>query len=174
MDINLKFITEQGLSPDEYTYLYVVYRDAYPLLEKLKLSDVRQGLIDDGWLVEGDLDLVSSKFERLFVSDFDAMFTELIATYPNRVKTSSGTVRVLCAKDPDAHSNKKARSRYQRIVKNKPNLHAHIIECLKKQLTVQESQYMQNIETWLNNYTWERYADIDDKDENERRITRKL
>mgnify|MGYP003637700291 CR=1 FL=1 len=174
MEIDLKFITEQDLSPDEYTYLYIVYRDAYPLLEKVKLSDIRQGLIDDGWLVEGDLDLVSSKFERLFISDFDSMFAELIATYPNRVKTSSGSVRVLCAKDPEAHSNKKARSRYMRVVKNKPKLHSHIIECLNNQLKVTEIEYMQNIETWLNNYTWERYTDIDEKDGNERRITRKL
>lgn len=175
MDIDLKFITDQNLSPDEYTYLYIVYREAYPLLEKVKLSDIRQGLIDDGWLVEGDLDLVSSKFERLFVNDFDVMFAELIATYPNRVKTSSGSIRVLCAKDPQAHSNKKARSRYERVVKNKPHLHTYIIDCLKKQLKVMDDQYMQNIETWLNNYTWEKYADIEDNGGNEeRRITRKL
>ena len=59
MDINLKLITEHDLSPDEYTYLYIVHKEAYKLLDKVKFSDIRQGLIDKGWLVEGELDLVS-------------------------------------------------------------------------------------------------------------------
>ena len=77
MDINLKLITEHDLSPDEYTYLYIVHKEAYKLLEKVKFSDIRQGLIDKGWLVEGELDLVSGKFERLFVSDIDEMFARI-------------------------------------------------------------------------------------------------
>jgi hypothetical protein len=45
---------------------------------------------------------------------------------------------------------------------------------LRNQLKVTELQYMQNIETWLNNYTWEKYEDIDEDGKSERRITRKL
>jgi hypothetical protein len=174
MDINLKLITEHDLSPDEYTYLYIVHKEAYKLLDKVKFSDIRQGLIDKGWLVEGELDLVSGKFERLFVSDIDEMFAELLSTYPNRVKTSSGNVRVLSGKDPDATSNKKAKRRYERIVKNKPHIHTKVMQGLRNQLKVTELQYMQNIETWLNNYTWEKYEDIDEDGKSERRITRKL
>ena len=116
MDINLKLISSQDLSPDEYVYLYIVYREAYAILDDVKLSDVRQNLIDTGWIIEGELDLVSAKFEKLFVSNIDEMFAELISLYPNRVKTSSGNIRVLCAKDPEAASNAKAKRRYERVV----------------------------------------------------------
>jgi len=174
MDINLKLISSQDLSPDEYVYLYIVYREAYAILDDVKLSDVRQNLIDTGWIIEGELDLVSAKFEKLFVSNIDEMFAELISLYPNRVKTSSGNIRVLCAKDPEAASNAKAKRRYERVVKSKPHLHAKVMQGLRNQLKVTEMQYMQNIETWLNNYTWEKYENIDESDGESKRNTRKL
>ena len=37
MDINLKLISSQDLSPDEYVYLYIVYREAYAILDDVKL-----------------------------------------------------------------------------------------------------------------------------------------
>jgi hypothetical protein len=101
------------------------------------------------------------------------MFAELISIYPNRVTTSSGNVRVLCAKNPDAASNKKAKKRYSKLVANKPHIHKYIIRCLNNQLKVQDIAYMQNIETWLNNYTWEKYENVEDGEKRER-ISRKL
>ena len=64
---------------------------------------------------------------------------ELLSTYPNRVKTSSGNVRVLSGKDPDATSNKKAKRRYERIVKNKPHIHIKVMQGLRNQLKVTEA-----------------------------------
>ena len=48
---------------------------------------------------------------------------------------------------------------------------------LNVQLKVEKDslEYMQLLETWLNNYTWEKYTNIEDNGENsENRITRKL
>ena len=57
-------------------------------------------------------------------------------------------------------------------------MHDHIIKCLKIQLEVEKDSlgYMQNLETWLNNHTWEKYEDItyEDKSNETQRITRQL
>ena len=50
---------------------------------------------------------------------------------------------------------------------------------LDVQLTVEKNnlQYLQNLETWINNHTWEKYENITENDtkDNERpRITRSL
>ena len=170
MDLNIRLISENNLSPDEYVFLYIVYKNGQKLLDKVKLIYDPVDLQKRGWI---DEEGVTTQFLDLFVSDVDAMFAELISLYPNRVRNSSGNVRVLCAKDPDAASNKKAKKRYAKLVANKPHLHKYIIKCLSNQLRVQDIAYMQNIETWLNNYTWEKYETVEDGKERER-IIRKL
>lgn len=170
MDLNIRLISENNLSPDEYVYLYIVYKNAQNLLDKVKLKYDPADLQLRGWVNENT---VTEKFLDLFVSDVDVMFAELISIYPNRVTTSSGNVRVLCAKNPDAASNKKAKKRYSKLVANKPHIHKYIIRCLNNQLKVQDIAYMQNIETWLNNYTWEKYENVEDGEKRER-ISRKL
>ena len=104
------------------------------------------------------------------------MFDELISTYPNRVHTSTST-RVLCAADPKAKTNLKAKKRYKLVVGNKLHVHNRIIKLLKVQLKMQEDSlgYMQNLETWINNHTWEKYENINENDgRTTKRITRSL
>lgn len=178
MELDLKYITENNISPNGYVYLYIVYKEAYPLLSKVHLSkNIDDRLFTAGWLEKKDkVYVVTQKYIDTFVTDIDRMFKELIEIYPNRVKKSNGGTRVLCTKDPEAQSNLKAKKRYERIIAGKPHLHVHILSCLHKQLSSEKNnlEYMQNLETWLNNYTWERYADIDENDNEETRITRKL
>ena len=74
-------------------------------------------------------------------------------------------------------SNKKAKMKYKKIVYNKPYLHKYIIKCLTTQLAHDQDNlgYMQNFETWINNHTWEKYADINPiKNVGDGRQTRQL
>tara|TARA_R110000744_G_scaffold206483_1_gene325097 strand:- start:1788 stop:2306 length:519 start_codon:yes stop_codon:yes gene_type:complete len=172
MDLNIKLISQNNLSPDEYVFLYLLHKGAAHLTSKMRLNIDTEYLFNEGWIQE-EADRVTVKYTSLFVSDMDQMFAELIANYPNRVKTRTGEIRVLCAKDPKATTNTKAKNRYAKIVAKKPHLHVYIIKCLENQLKVVDHAYMQNLETWLNNYTWERYEEIDGNGE-ETRIARKL
>lgn len=171
MDLNIRLISQNNLSPDEYVFLYIVYKGGQEHLSKIKLNIDLNSLQEGGWVDTNGA--ITTKYTDLFISDIDVMFAELIHKYPNRVKTSKGETRVLCAKDPNAATNIKAKKRYTKIVKNKPHIHKYIMGCLDNQLKVVDTAYMQNLETWLNNYTWERYEDITDGKQ-ETRIDRKL
>ena len=84
----------------------------------------------------------------------------------------------LHAKDPDAQANLKSKLRYRKIIGTKVYKHKHIIECLNKQLLIERNSlsYFQNLETWINNHTWEKYENLDEHDTGETttRITRSL
>ena len=93
-----------------------------------------------------------------------------------KVSTNRG-FRILHAADPDCKSNNKARAKYSRIVGTKKFVHDKIIKLLKVQLKVERDrlEYMQGLEVWLNNHTWEKYINIDENaEQSENRITRRL
>ena len=52
------------------------------------------------------------------------------------------------------------------------------MKCLNNQLRIERDNlgYLQNLETWINNHTWEKYENLDENDtrENTTRITRSL
>ena len=68
----------------------------------------------------------------------------------------------------------KAKNKYRKITGEKVNVHKRIMKLLNVQLSQGNLGYLQNLETWLNNYTWEKYIDMDLKEENDGRITRSL
>ena len=106
------------------------------------------------------------------------MFAELISTYPMKVMTTDRGVRVLHAKDPDSKANARCKAKYRKIVGDKLYKHKHIMKCLDTQLTMERNNlaYMQNLETWINNHTWEKYENLDENDTKQQtnRITRSL
>ena len=106
------------------------------------------------------------------------MFAELVSTYPMKVGSPGRGIRILHAKDPNAKANEKAKNRYKRIVGTKVYKHKHLLNCLNKQLIIDQDSlaYLQNLETWINNHTWEKYENIDENDSNktQNRTTRQL
>lgn len=106
-------------------------------------------------------------------SDLDGFFLELILRYPFKVGTGT-KVRVLHAVDPEAHSNRKLKQLYGRILGVRPaERHAEIMALLDKELTFRRDnlQYLQALETWLNQRSWEKWKDVTDTDDGEGRIT---
>ena len=177
IEINLSLLQDIGLSPDDYTYLYIIYRKAFSYKMLLRVSP---RLETDGWIVyKNDISehVIQQQFRDLFVSNFDSMFAQLCNAYPFKVESPTRGVRVLHAKDPKSASNKKARNKYKKIVSNKPHLHKYIMKCLQLQLEHEKENlgYLQNFETWINNHTWEKYEDMNINDiKDDRRNTRKL
>ena len=174
IEIDLELLKTTNLSADEYIGLYLELRKGYTYLEELNLNIDWNKLETQGYIKDKT---ITDKFRNMFSNNFDAMFEELISTYPSKVNTSNG-VRVLHAVDPKAKSNLKARNRYKKVVGNKLHVHNRIINLLKVQLNVQQDNlaYLQNLETWINNHTWEKYENINENDKRTvaQRITRSL
>ena len=174
IEIDLELLKTTNLSPDEFIGLYLVFRKGYTYLDELNLNIDWTNLERKGYVKN---ELETDKFKSLFSNNFDLMFSELISVYPNKVSTSTG-VRVLHAVDPKAKSNLKAKNRYKRIVSNRLHVHNRIMKLLKVQLKIQEDNlaYLQNLETWINNHTWEKYENLEENDTREitTRITRSL
>ena len=177
IDVNL--LVENGISADDFLALYAIYRKGFKTLDKLKLNPNWDDLQSKGYVKLGDSvekHIIRQEFIDLFSSDFDQMFAELISTYPMKVSTNRG-YRILHAADPNCKSNQKAKAKYSRIVGTKKFVHEKIIKLLKVQLRVERDklEYMQQLEVWLNNHTWEKYINMDENaGQSENRITRRL
>ena len=177
IDVNL--LIENNISADDFLALYAIYRKGFKTLDKLELNPNWDNLQSKGYVKLGDSvekHVIRQEFIDLFSSDFDQMFAELINTYPMKVRTNRG-YRILHAADPDCKSNQKAKAKYSRIVGTKKFVHDKIIKLLKVQLRVERDklEYMQQLEVWLNNHTWEKYINMDENaGQSENRITRRL
>tara|TARA_R100000654_G_scaffold49840_1_gene75991 strand:+ start:830 stop:1375 length:546 start_codon:yes stop_codon:yes gene_type:complete len=179
LQIDVNLLVENGISADDFLALYAIYRKGFKTLDKLKLNPNWDDLQSKGYVKLGDSvekHIIRQEFIDLFSSDFDQMFAELISTYPMKVSTNRG-YRILHAADPNCKSNEKAKAKYSRIVGTKKFVHDKIIKLLNVQLRVERGklEYMQQLEVWLNNHTWEKYINMDENaGQSENRITRRL
>ena len=159
IELDFAILEETGMSADDYVYLYIIYRKGFNYLQTLALKPDLLALQHKGYIKIGDSveeHIIRQEFIDLFVSNFQAMFAELVGTYPMKVNTGRGTTRVLHATDPDAKSNDKARERYKKVVGDKAYKHREIMKCLDKQLKIERENlgYLQNLDFCINNYTW--------------------
>ena len=182
LEIDFEVLKETKMSADDYIYLYIIYRKGFNYLNILNLKPNVEQLQRNGYIKLGEAPenhMIKQNFIDLFVSDFDQMFAQLVSTYPMKVNSPGRGVRILHAKDPDAKANDKCRNRYKKIINNKPYKHKHIMKCLNTQLKMEQDNlgFLQNLETWINNHTWEKYENLDEndtKDNTRPRITRSL
>jgi hypothetical protein len=179
VEIDIDVLIANNLSADDYLALYTLYRKGFKTLEKLNLQPRWADLERAGYIklgISSENHTIRQKFIDLFSSDFDLMFNELLLTYPMKVNTTNG-IRVLHASDPTCKANKKARDKYRKVVGSKKFVHDRIIKLLNTQLKVDRNrlEYLQNLEVWINNHTWEKYTNLEsDGGKEDNRITRKL
>jgi hypothetical protein len=181
VDIDFEVLEQTQMSADDFLYLYIIHKESYTYLNNLNLKPNLEKLQEDGYIKLGetpDQHFIRQEFIDLFSSNFDQMFAELLGTYPMKVMSPDRGVRVLHANDPDAKSNAKAKTKYENVIGDKLYKHKHIMKCLNTELTINRFNlsYMQNLETWINNHTWEKYENLDEHDTKQKtnRITRSL
>ena len=181
IDIDFELLKSTGISADDFVYLYLMHRKNYDYLHNLNLKPNLEDLQEKGYIKLGetsDHHVIRQEFIDLFSTNFDQMFAELIGTYPMKVNSPDSGIRILHAKDPDSKSNLKSKLRYKKVIGDKVYKHRHIMNCLDKQLTIERNtlSFLQNLETWINNHTWEKYENLDENDTGEptTRITRSL
>lgn len=179
IEIDTERLANLGLNPDEYVYLSLLKSGQ---LDLLKLNVDLESLQTNGWIKigeDGDVTL-RDKFDSSTISDFDQMWHGLLSRFPLKV-INQGQVRMLRAKEPDSKANGKSKAKYKKIVGTDKEKHDRIIQCLDKELNLRRKGnglgYMQMLETWINNHSWEKYTDTNDTTESEPntgRITRTL
>ena len=173
IEIDVAFLKAIELTPEDYVYLMSLYKKEDPVFSMTMARAVKLEQLGYVKILEenGKPSLVlRPKFLGLIEGDFDRMWAELCSAYPHKVGLPNN-YRVLHAKDPDANSNKKARARYKKYVEKDQNLHRKIIGALDNQLKHQRNnlQYMQLLEVWINNATWEKWMDFEEEKDDSRR-----
>jgi len=187
LEIDTDILKKLGISADEYLYLYLSCKKANDTLVDLDLKvDLQidlEKLQTKGYLKIGESHhTIRKEFLDLIESPFSSMWSELLSYFPLKVRTKDGSIRVLRAHDPDAKTNEKPRIKYEKYIKGDASKHAQVIEALKTELEIRKKGdnlgYMQQLSTWVNNHTWEKYIGLDAEESADsgptRRITRRL
>lgn len=142
-----------GLTPLEYLYLQVL---ANGLSTELDFST----LLELGYLSENSeitnegLDVVRPK-----VSDAMMLFVKTYDTYPHKVGT-----RVLKAKSIDSADGKYCLSKFNHYLRRDPNVAERMYNGLIVEMKLRKKgnseNFFQDIRTWFNQMTWDKYADL--------------
>jgi len=181
IQVDTEILQILGISADDFLYLYLLHAKSHDLLATLKLKPNTEELQTKGLIKLGEEPkghVIRKKFLDMFQSSFDQMWSELLSHFPLKVY-ANGSIRVLRAKDANAKANLKAKTKYERVVGRNKATHDRIVRLLKVEMDLRRKSdslaYMQQLTTWVNGYTWEKYEDLaDDTEQKDGRITRRL
>ena len=160
IEIDLARLEKLGLKPDEYVALMLKVRGE---TTSISLSVRRSYLQTEGYLkmTEQDFDLRERAYELFEISEPDKCWIELFLAFPMKVEGRTGGSRPLRASSLDAKSNELPKKKYLTIIKNKPELHKHIIKVLEAEVEMRRNsstlQFMNALEVWINQKNWEKY-----------------
>lgn len=177
VEISTESLTNLCITADEYLYLYLLHHKAYDILATLSLNVDTETLQTKGYLKlgqEASAHTVREPFYSHLESPFSQMWSELLAHFPLKVGS-----RVLRARDANAKANEKARTRYEKYLGGNAGKHKEVIKALLTELDMRRRddslKFMQQLTTWVNNHTWEKYIGLDDEPtDTPSRITRQL
>lgn len=181
VEISTNTLKEFGISADDFLYLFLLSRREYDLLVELNLSVELEELQTKGLIKIGEglqSHVVRDKFVNYKSVPEDQMWSELLSYFPLKVTGPRGEQRILRSKDAEASNNAQAKKRYLGYIKGNSIRHAEVVTALQTELKMRTSSgnlfYMQMLNTWVNQRTWEQYMNIDADEPSSTRITRKL
>ena len=180
IEISIKSLKDFGITADEYVYLSLLHSGSHNVIEDLELVvrlEVLQtkGLVKLGEEIKDHI--VRAKFSAPNATPFDQMWSDLLSHFPLKVNANGG-IRPLRAKDPNASTNQRARKQYKKYINGSVVKHNEVVRCLQVELDHRRKAnnlgYMQMLSTCMNQHSWEKYQDLTETSDNERRITREL
>ena len=154
-----------GLTVLEYAYLHVL---ANGLPNEIDFDS----LIELGYMNQ-DFEITNEGLYviRPKVSDAMMLFVKTYDAYPHKVGT-----RVLKAKSIDSADGKHCLSKFNHYIRKDPNvaerMHKGLIVELKLRKKGNSENFFQDIRTWFNQMTWDKYADLDVEVDTDERVER--
>ena len=165
-------LNKLGLNINEYLNILKIKHDEedksfpYEIDHRFVMRLVRDEFIEIDTMGSEKSPLFKLGSEGIKIFEGEDLFEEFYKLFPNRVETNIG-YRAISAVDPYSISGKNTHDIWRRITKNKPNLQGKIIDGLKRELEHKRANnsmaYLQGIDTWLRQATWEKWEDIPDK-----------
>jgi hypothetical protein len=170
--LDFSFLISNGLSPDEYIYLYIQYHKLYRVGAELPHEVNLESLEERGWveiIYDEEGTLVESILRHKAISLFeennvDSKFFEFFSTYPLKVPNENGIgYRPLRAREVTSKQAIELKKVYTHLIKNKVGLHDEIMRGLKAYMEAhkQKLPFMHGIEKFLSEHIWEMYTDSD-------------
>lgn len=173
IDVDIKLLTQQELTPNEYIFLFLLYEQKYLILQRLLRStkfineyNFSKLLTKNLITIEKTFDISKLQEHVRFINTTDIFkktiqvsegdpFDDILKIFPNRVVRQDGRPAYL------HNSLKKSRIAYNKIVKNHPQMHQNIIKCLKFEIAERTStdslKWMRSIPNWIDQEEWKIY-----------------
>lgn len=176
--INFSCLKETGLTPDMYMLLHWKYYGNYLLPGQMVLlyfedDDLALKHMEDlGYIkITGPtkFELRQKGIDLFKLEDDDQNWLEFLGKFPLKVPSRNGGSRALKVGNPDSKANVKMKKKYLSIIKGNPSLHKHIIKVLEAEIKMRKDsgqlQFMNAMEAWLNQATYDKYAYLLDEQE---------
>jgi hypothetical protein len=150
-----------GITPVEYVYLQC---KKYNLANDLDIDT----LLELG-LMNTDGDLTSHCEQIMFptITDANLIFVKIYDLYPHKIAN-----RVLKAKSIDSGDGKHCLLKYRIYQRQDVNIGTKMLKGLQNEILLRKKgnneAYFQDIRTWFNQQTWDKYSDLDIQDTQER------
>ena len=170
--ISFNEIIKLNLTPNQYCILKLIHQRNYTLLKEVfteNISKDLEKLVSLGYILSFDgeclecMTINQIELNKIFKTD-ESVFWEILANYPLKVPGRNGGTRVLHAVDLESKENQVLRKKYEQIINGKPDLHSHIVKCLKIEVHLKKKSNflssMQELKTWINQQTWEKYSHL--------------
>lgn len=172
IQIDLDYLVEKELTINQYLslmklYLYQVEKRTLPIV--VTKEDIQ--FLKEGEYLEtsGDEVFLTAKGKDIFEFTED-LFVKFFETFPHKVPDGTGGYRILGTKSHETIMGSKMRNKWLSITKGNKPLQERIIRALQNEIRYRTRThsllYMQNMETWLNNGTWEKYEDVQEEIKN--------
>jgi hypothetical protein len=167
---NIDDLDELGLSFTEYLILYSLYNTV--VYRNIEISPkVYEKLESKDYIVKNEEQRLGWELTQKGVDFFNSdksLFNTFIEIFPTRATDPvTGSVRILSPAKADTIAGKKLKKKWDLLTKGKVDFEEHIIKCLQAEVTFRKEHgslhWMRNVETWLNNGTWEDYVYLLDK-----------
>lgn len=153
LQINTDDCEKHTLTPLELAYIYC-------LNYNLSLDFDLHSLKELGYIDENDelTPLIKSKLFK--INDHLLVFVKIFDTYPFKEGT-----RIFRPKSIDTSDGKYCLIKYNKYVKGDPKIGERILKGLINEIALRKKggsiSFFQDIKTWFNQMTWEKYADLD-------------
>lgn len=160
--IDTEVLEREKICANGYVLMYSIFSNQNARLEysDKMLDDLEsKGFIkqtEDGVVLRG-------KALALFGAnnDLELSFLEFFNSFPIKVPSDNGGSRPLRPKSSEAESAKDIRKKYLAIIKDRPELHKHILKVLDAELDMRRKsnsmKFMNGIVVWLNQRLFEKY-----------------